>query len=420
MMVPLLLIGLDLFFAAIMAYGTHPNLAQYSFGLDLILISRRFLWLLAAVSLLLSVVLIALTVSGRRRAWWLIGLAPVLALFFHRFSGDSFNSLAILDNPAFVAADQAKFLHDADYVVGLVFADTAYAYPYASLYAGPVVIQSDHDRRMILFWSAFANRAQAFEISRELKARDLDIVSMPANALLLYNSRLGQFINGLTGLTQPLGDKMGETPAGLREPVQTWKMPWSAWRSRYPQTRVLRTDHHPANAPTSPLLPYYKLPPKPAGVPAENQVIFLAAAPPLALPEDAVAGRPLNLTADGQSILIFRDPRTGTIRAFDRRIEQDLYLRFALNTDSRRKGVFIVDTDTNTGWNPDGTATDGNRRGTRLTPIMADNSLYWSVMKFWYPGLTLYIPQPADTASAPAPIQSETPAPHHRNRTKRQ
>jgi len=358
-------------------------------------------------------------VAGKRRAWWLIGLAPILALFVHRFSTDSLHAFEIQENPTFIPAKQATFLSDEDEVVGLVFADVAYAYPYAALYADPVVIQSDHDQRMILFWSAFANRAQAFEIAHELKGRDLGIVSMPANALLLYNSRLGQFINGLTGLTQPVGRRLGEKPTGLRDPIRTWKMPWSTWRARHPQTRVLQPDHTFPNAPKAPVLPYYKLPPQPAGAAAQGRIIFIATTPPIALPDESVNTRPLNLTAAGQSVLLFRDPRTGAVRAFDRRIEEDLYLRFAPNIDPRRPNAFLVDTDTNTGWNPDGTAIDGSRRGAKLSPIWADEALYGPVMQFWYPDLTLVTPQPADTAVAPTPAPPESPARPQRNRRRR-
>lgn len=399
MVLPLIVIGLDVFFAAIMAYGTHPNLAQFSHGLDLILISRRFQWLLVAAAMLLAIILIAMVVSAKRRAWWLIGLAPVLALFFHRFSTDSFRALEIIENPTFITAQQAGMIRDEDEVVGLIFADVAYAYPYAALFAGPVVIQSDHDRRMILFWSCFANRAQAFEITRELKGRDLEIVSMPANALLVYNSRLGQFINGLTGLTQPLGRQLGDKPAGVRDPIRTWKTSWSTWRSLHPQTLVLQSSRPLAHAPTAPVLPHYKLPREPGESSNNLRIAMIQTLPPLALPENAIADKPLNLTAAGQTVLVYRDPRSGALRAFDRRIEQDLFLRFVLNTDTRRPKAFVVDTATNTAWNSDGTALDGTRKGAKLTPIPTDDSLYWPVMKYWYPDLSIITPHAADTAA---------------------
>ncbi|MDB5332880.1 MAG: hypothetical protein JWP03_4031, partial [Phycisphaerales bacterium] len=81
MVIPLFLILVAGLSAGVVAYGTHPNWVQYQHGLELILWSRRLQWLLVALSLIACVLLIAMAISGRRRAWWLIGLAPVLALF---------------------------------------------------------------------------------------------------------------------------------------------------------------------------------------------------------------------------------------------------------------------------------------------------------------------------------------------------
>src|SRR5690606_2360284 len=144
--------------------------------------------------------------------------------------------------------------------------------PLALLYTRPVIVQQDHDQRMMLMWSAFANRARAVRIDRELRARDLEIVSMPANALLLYNRRVGQFINGLTVQT-----RKGERPTGVGEPIETRKLRWEQWRTLHPQTRVLRPptpdrlDH-----PGSPVLPYYDLPRHIGQVlPAETEVVVV-------------------------------------------------------------------------------------------------------------------------------------------------
>src|SRR5688572_1248919 len=192
-----------------MAYGTDPRWVEQSWGLGLIVLSRRLQWPLVAVSLLLCLGLVGLVISGKRRAWWLIALAPVLALFVHRFVTAPTNRYTILDEPAFVAAAEAKHVRDEDYVVGVVFNEQPYAYPYAALWGAPVIVQSDRERRMLLIWSAYANAATPMEVTRELKARDLDIVCDPADTLLLYNGRTGQFIVGLTGQThhhqKPLG-----------------------------------------------------------------------------------------------------------------------------------------------------------------------------------------------------------------------
>jgi hypothetical protein len=145
---PLLLSFLATLAAAVMAYGTDPRwVEQGSRGLGLIVLSRRLQWPLVAVVLLLCLSLLALVISGKRRAWWLIALLPVLALFVHRFLTAPTNRYDVLDQPAFVAAAEARHVRDEDYVVGMIFNDQPYAYPYAALFRAPVIVQSDRERR---------------------------------------------------------------------------------------------------------------------------------------------------------------------------------------------------------------------------------------------------------------------------------
>ena len=93
-----------------MAYGTHPQWAQYDVGLSLIMATRRLQWPLAAVSIIFSLVTCATVISGARRAWWLIGLAPVLALFVHRFATSPLNRFGVNDEPQFVTARDSTFV----------------------------------------------------------------------------------------------------------------------------------------------------------------------------------------------------------------------------------------------------------------------------------------------------------------------
>ena len=116
---PLLLIVVATLSGGVVAYGTYPHTfdliffkffwMQFPHGLEIILWSRRLQWLLVSLSLIASILLIALAISGRRRAWWLIGLAPVLALFFHRFSNAPADGrMIVVDNPRFVSVDEGK------------------------------------------------------------------------------------------------------------------------------------------------------------------------------------------------------------------------------------------------------------------------------------------------------------------------
>lgn len=378
---------------AVVAYGTHPAWAQYRHGLDLIFFSRHYQWPLAAVSIAMCLSVVAMVVAGRRRAWWLIGLGPVLALFVHRFSTDPLQGFTIADNPPFISAQEAAFLGENDHVVGVVFNGSAYAYPYASLYDTPVVFQASHDQRMVLIWSAFANRAVAYRISRDLSARDLEIVSMPANALLLYNSKLGQFINGLTGQTTT-----AQKPFGFASPLRVWKGAWPQWLAEHPQTQVMTPLQSPGKrtVPNAPLRPGFPLPHFESDLPAETLIELIDVPHPIAvLPQMAIA-EPTPLTLGDVPALIFRDPATGRLRVFDRRVE-DLTPKFRLNRDPRRKQVFLIDSDTASGWSLDGRAVDGPmaKEGKRLTSLPVDSNLYWGVMKTWIPDLTLLQAQPA-------------------------
>jgi hypothetical protein len=386
---PVALVISALLLAAVVAFGTHPNWADTDAGLELIYTTRRLQWPLVVACLACCIAIIGLVVSGKRRAWWLIALAPVLALFVYRFSTRSFNAFGIIENPLFVQADQATELSPDEHVVGLRFENDHFAYPYRLLYTRPVIVQPNHDKRMMLLWSPFANAARACYISRDLRPRDLEIVSMPANALLLYNRRLGQFINGLT-----LETRDGQRAAGIGNTIETQKMTWKRWRELHPQTRVLAPmPGMRLENPTGPALPYYDLPARPESLmPAQTQVAVVMTDPPIAVPMDRIANEPLNFSAGQVPVLLLRDRATGQIRAFDRRIESDLIPRFRLNTDTRRRNVALVDSDTAIGWSPDGKAVDGDpsRRGFQLTELPVETDLYWGVMRHWHGDLLLH------------------------------
>lgn len=379
---PLILSFLATLAAAAMSYGTDPRwVEQGAWGIGLIVLARRLQWPLVAISLVLCLSLLGLVISGKRRAWWLIALAPVLALFVHRFMTATANRYAVLDEPAMVAAADAKQVRDEDYVVGVVFNEQPYAYPYAALYGAPVIVQSDRERRMLLIWSACANAATALEVSRDVKACDLDIVCDPADTLLVYNGRTGQFLIGLSGNTT-----RGERPAGVEKTLPAAKQTWKQWRSAHPDTRVLAA---PMRGPTTPLTPHS--PTANAKLPV---TLISHGNTSLAVRADDISATPLNLRLADVPIVLFRDRVTGEVCAFDRRLEADLIPQFKLPRDAkqREKGVAIVDSDTNSGWTARGVAIDGSKewRGKKLTPVDVRADIYLGPAQFWYRDLKLH------------------------------
>jgi hypothetical protein len=383
---PLALIGLAIVSAGVMAYGTEPAWAQYPHGIEFIMLSRRLEWPMVSISILLCIALIALVVAGKKRAWFLIGLGPIVALFAHRFTTQPAGS-GIVDGPAFVEAGDAPAIAPGNYVVGVHFQDDDFAFPYAALFETPVVMAADHDRRFMLIWSAYANRAVAMSIGHDLKARDLDIVSSPANSLLLYNGRLGQFINGVTGCTPD-----GKKPSGAVETIPTWKMTWKRWLADHPQTKVLSSPAGvPANAPIRPILPAYPFPTVVLDRPVNMLVALVGEQHPVALESDSIGAAPLNLDVDSIPVFVTRESAEEPVLAFDRRLPNDLRPRFELGRSRRVPGAMFVDRDTNSSWSPQGAWLAGLKelKGKKLAQVPVEDGLYWGVMKFWYPQLTI-------------------------------
>jgi hypothetical protein len=384
MLLPLLLIIPALLAMGTVAYGMGPNWAAVPHGVELILFTRRFEGVLVVVSLALCVGLIALVAGGKRRSWWLLALLPIVLLFMHHF-GPGQRSWRVHDDAAFESAEEAGWLRDGDWVVGLEANGAYYAYPYSLLYAAPVVVQSQQARRIMLMWSPFANRARAYWIDRQIKARELEVVSMPANALLLYDSRYGQFINGLTGRTME-----GDKPIGFHDPLETVKMTWGQWRGQHPGTRVLMPIPGQSAGPAGVLRPYYKLPQTGGKRPQGTAIALIDAPGPVAV--EHVTEGPMNFRAGKEAVLLVRDEASGRLRAFDRSVGEEMYPEFRVNPGrSKHPKAVWVDSDTGGTWDRDGAALSGplGKMKRRLKEWPVEEGLYWGVMKFWYPELEI-------------------------------
>ncbi len=413
---PGLLLSISLLASAMASYGVHPWWARFEWGYDLILLSRRLQWPLLATALLGSGGLAYLVVAGRRSIWWLLGVAPVAAMIISLTVTAPANRLQVADNPASVGADAAEpFAAAGDWVVGVTVEDQPWALPFSQLYRTPVVILRGRTQRVMVIWSAHANRATAMTIDRDISARELDIVGAPANALLVYNARYGQFINGVTGLRPN-----GQPPTGRLAAISTSKMLLERWAALHPDTRVMAltsdTDDRSAAslAPARPVLPMHPMPPVPIGFdPALHAsaqgsaasagapdlwVTVIFTDPPVALTPADLSDRPINLQAGETPVVALVDRRTGRVRAFDRRVDGKPR-RFALVNDP---SAAMIDTDTGTRWTASGESI-GLREPKRLAPIEIDQDLYWDVMRTWFPRLTLHQVTAEDFAQPPPP-----------------
>ena len=365
--------------AAVVAFGTHPALAKYPAGMSWITTARTLQWPLTTLCLILCLMLIGLVVSGKRRVVWLFVLAPVLFLFYQRFAGDPFRRMAILDNPNFVSNEKAAFLKSESPVIGLVFEGQPYAYPCGALALAPVVLHAEGDKRLFVMYSPYAGRARAFVVDPTIKSRELDIVSMPANALLLYNSRIGQFINAFTGTTPK-----GERPEGFHAAVDVKKTTWREWRSQYPDTKVLATTVSHAGERVQ-----ARFPARPVGLelPNDARVAVLATTRPVALQTSTFPVEIVNVRAGGISLLIFRDK--GKVKVFDRTVKNELFPTFARKSIMKKPEVAFADSDTGSLWNAEGRCLEGFAKGEQLRPIYLEEDVSYVTLKSFYPDLEL-------------------------------
>lgn len=167
----------------------------------------------------------------------------------------------------------------------------------------PVVIQSERQTRMMILWSAYANRVMAFRITSAIKPGSLEVVSTPVNALLVYDSRHGQFINGVTGLSVT-----GFRPEGVLSPLLTTKTTWRQWRTLHP-TGKLMSWRPRLPGPRQPIRPAYPFPPDMLGravAPGGTRVAVIESSPRLFIDDSLLGGDPVNLQSGATPIVLLR------------------------------------------------------------------------------------------------------------------
>src|SRR5690349_21440240 len=145
MLLPIFLILLATLTAAAAVYGTLPQWILSQHGLEIIEWTRRLEWPLLTISLLLCFVLGVLVVIGKKRAWWLIGYAPIIALLLQHFVTGGTSRLRVIEQPIMVSAKDARDMSADEYVVGLVFNDQPCAFPYRQIYNAPVVLAQSRE-----------------------------------------------------------------------------------------------------------------------------------------------------------------------------------------------------------------------------------------------------------------------------------
>jgi hypothetical protein len=363
-----------------LALGMDPTFAIEFGGVEMIALTRKLQWILLILTIVPCLALVVVVSVNRARVWWLLGLSIVVAMLFFRFSGVTRKPVRVLDAAAMPTLAEAKLASEDEYVVGVVFGEHAFAFPYSGLYRTPVVQLTDFDRRLILIHSPHANSATALETTREVRANDLEYVAQPGNSTMVYNRKYGQFVIGITGKTIERND-----PTGVFDTVPTHRMPLMHWRRLHPTSKLMMPVQADAGLPGVPLKPKYppRLPDE--SMPPETPIILVRTDPPAAL----LMGdydRPVQTRAGDIPIVLWRD--RGQLKAFNRTVDTDLFLTF--RTKSDRRGVEqLIDNQTGSTWTYTGRCTAGPLEGKRLNPVTIEENVYWGVSREWFPDLKL-------------------------------
>jgi hypothetical protein len=155
-----------------------------------------------------------------------------------------------------------------------------------------------------------------------------------------------------------------------------------------------------------PLLPYYPMPPALAN--RATAVALVESNPPQYVTDDQILSRPVNFSeensAESTSVLLVRDPTTGSIRGFNRQVGEDLWPLFSAKIFPQFPTATMIDSDSDSAWTADGRAIDGKLKGQHLKPMVVDDEVYLEILQFWYPDIAaMKVVTPPRVVPPPAP-----------------
>lgn len=364
-LIPLSLALLSNVFSAWLALGSDPDRARWLGGIDALLLTHRLQGLLPALAVLPALALLGLVLVRFTSVSWVATLLPgmlLLSLHVSRPSPPAVLVLALSELPR-----DREGLPTDEPVLGCIVSERPVAIPLRTLMANPLVVLSDAGQRALLMWNEPAGSATLCPVALEVKAADLEVVGNVDQALLVHNRRFSQFIVGLTGLAPD-----GSTPIGLQPLRAVQPATWGEWKRRHPSSHLV------------PVAVDRPVPSSPADAVSVVHGPVVVAVPPSVLNAEPLR----NTEMEGASVLLVRDD-AGTMRCFDRRLENDLFLRFRWQVDPRSGRGVLFDPGTNSTWSLDGVGLDGETRGRRLREYVIEPAVSWSALRRWRPEVPL-------------------------------
>ena len=297
-----------------------------------------------------------------------------------------FDAIPPLAYPNFIGAAAAPIGPD-DWVLGVILAGEAYAYPVNILNFHEIVTHQIGQQRVIVTYCPLTNSGALVEGS------DLSFGNTGAlynNNVVMYDTETRSFWSQMA-VGCIFGERAGEH-MDLMPIVQTT---WQAWQRLFPSTRVLSDQ-------TGYSRNYQVNPYRAFEYDRNTDIFFPQAAPidPRLHPKQMVYGlarrdRALAYSYDllgerglanhhfaGRDILILFDREAQMAMGFRRRLG-DRSLHFALLEAPPDRPPLFTDHETGSTWTILGIAIDGPLAGQHLTPIAAYSAYWFGWASFW-------------------------------------
>lgn len=326
-------------------------------------------------------------------AEWLIPSDEVLD------SGTGRDGIPAIDNPQFAPANKTTYVSDERMVVGIKIGDTIKAYPHEVLDYHEIVNDRIGETHYALTYCPLTGTAIAWKRNSDKEFGVSGLIFR--NNLIPYDRSTGTQYSQM----QMRGVHGPQSGSALTT-IPVVQMPWSVWKSIYPESKILTTEtgynrdynldlygkHYREEESSTLLFPVNnkdnRLPPKEVihgviwGTPANEDARVRAYeidnfGPGISLITHNFAGGEINVvgSADKNFAVSFFTP-----------LAQDTKLQFKAVDDALP--VIMEDQEGNR-WDLFGYAVEGPRQGERLRPTTSYTG-YWFAWADFFPDLELY------------------------------
>ena len=148
------------------------------------------------------------------------------------------DGIPAIDEPRFIAADQARFTRDDDRILGIVHNGQARAYPIAILNWHEVINDIIGDSPVAITYCPLCGTGVAFSAGTADAPRRFGVSGLLYNSDVLLYDRETESLWSQLMMRAVSGPRKGERLI----PLPLSHTSWQAWRTAHPDTQVLSTD----------------------------------------------------------------------------------------------------------------------------------------------------------------------------------